>query len=68
VIGLLRTHLAPYRRDLLIVISLLVAQVLGTLYLPELNADIINNGVATGTPATSCGWGRGCWSSRWASR
>jgi ATP-binding cassette subfamily B protein len=48
VIGLLRTHLAPYRRDLLIIISLLVAQVLGTLYLPELNADIINNGVATG--------------------
>jgi ATP-binding cassette subfamily B protein len=48
VIGLLRTHLAPYRRDLLIIMSLLVAQVLGTLYLPELNADIINNGVAAG--------------------
>jgi ATP-binding cassette subfamily B protein len=48
VIGLLRTHLAPYRRDLLIIIGLLVAQVLGTLYLPELNADIINNGVAAG--------------------
>ena len=48
VIDLLRTHLAPYRRDLAIVIGLLVLQVLGTLYLPELNADIINNGVAKG--------------------
>jgi ATP-binding cassette, subfamily B, multidrug efflux pump len=48
VIALLRTHLAPYRRDLAIVIGLLVLQVIGTLYLPELNADIINNGVAKG--------------------
>jgi ATP-binding cassette subfamily B protein len=48
VIGLLRGHLSPYRRDLLVVIALLVAQVLGTLYLPELNAHIINNGVAKG--------------------
>jgi ATP-binding cassette, subfamily B, multidrug efflux pump len=48
VIALLRSHLAPYRRDLAIVIGLLVLQVIGTLYLPELNADIINNGVAKG--------------------
>jgi ATP-binding cassette, subfamily B, multidrug efflux pump len=48
VIGLLRHHLAPYRRDLVLVVSLLVLQVLGTLYLPALNADIINEGVATG--------------------
>jgi ATP-binding cassette, subfamily B, multidrug efflux pump len=48
VIGLLRAHLAPYRRDLLIIVGLLVLQVLGSLYLPELNADIINNGVAKG--------------------
>ena len=47
-IGLLRTHLAPYHRALALVIGLLVVQVLGTLYLPELNADIINNGVAKG--------------------
>ncbi|HEX6888678.1 MAG TPA: ABC transporter ATP-binding protein [Candidatus Nanopelagicales bacterium] len=47
-IGLLRTHLAPYRRALAIVVALLVVQVLGSLYLPELNADIINNGVAKG--------------------
>jgi ATP-binding cassette subfamily B multidrug efflux pump len=48
VIGLLRAHLAPYRRDLVLVVGLLVLQTLGTLYLPELNADIINNGVAAG--------------------
>jgi ATP-binding cassette subfamily B protein len=48
VIGLLRSHLGPYRRDLALVIGLLVLQTLGTLYLPELNADIINFGVAAG--------------------
>ncbi len=47
-IALLRSHLAPYGRDLAIVIGLLVLQVLGTLFLPTLNADIINNGVAKG--------------------
>ena len=47
-IALLRSHLAPYGRDLAIVIALLVLQVLGTLFLPTLNADIINNGVAKG--------------------
>ncbi len=48
VIELLRTHLGAYRRDLVLVVGLLVVQTLGTLYLPDLNADIINNGVATG--------------------
>lgn len=48
VIELLRTHLGAYRRDLVLVVGLLVLQTLGTLYLPDLNADIINNGVATG--------------------
>ncbi|MGB7981248.1 MAG: ABC transporter ATP-binding protein [Candidatus Nanopelagicales bacterium] len=47
-IGLLRYHLSPYRRALVLVIGLLIVQVLGTLYLPALNADIINNGVAKG--------------------
>ena len=50
-IALLRAHLPPYRRDLAIVVGLLVLQVLGTLYLPALNADIINDGVATGDTA-----------------
>ncbi len=47
-IALLRSHLAGYRRDLAVVVALLVTQTLGTLYLPELNADIINSGVARG--------------------
>ena len=48
VIPLLRRFIRPYGRDLAIIVLLLVLQVLGNLYLPELNADIINNGVATG--------------------
>ncbi|MGB8021856.1 MAG: ABC transporter ATP-binding protein [Candidatus Nanopelagicales bacterium] len=47
-IALLRYHLSRYVGYLIIVMALLVLQVLGTLYLPELNADIINYGVATG--------------------
>ncbi len=47
-IALLRTYLSPYKRPLLLVVSLLTVQALATLYLPELNADIINNGVAKG--------------------
>jgi ATP-binding cassette subfamily B protein len=48
VIGLLRRFLAPYRGPLATVIVLLLVQAIGNLYLPELNADIINNGVVTG--------------------
>ena len=47
-IGLLRTYLAPYKAALAMVVGLLVVQALLTLYLPELNGAIINNGVATG--------------------
>ncbi len=47
-IRLLRTHLRPYRRDLQLVIALQLVQTLATLYLPTLNADIIDNGVITG--------------------
>ncbi len=47
-IKLLRQYLAPYRKQIFIVMILLVAQALTTLYLPALNADIINNGVAKG--------------------
>ena len=47
-IALLRTYLAPYKGPLALVVGLLVVQALATLYLPELNADIINNGVAKG--------------------
>lgn len=47
-IALLRTYLRPYGRALALVVSLLVVQALATLYLPALNGDIINNGVAKG--------------------
>jgi ATP-binding cassette subfamily B multidrug efflux pump len=48
VIRLLRSHLVKYKRDLTFVAVLLILQVLGSLYLPDLNADIINFGVAQG--------------------
>jgi ATP-binding cassette, subfamily B, multidrug efflux pump len=48
VIELLRSHLVHYKRDLALVIVLLVIQVIGSLYLPDLNARIINDGVAAG--------------------
>jgi ATP-binding cassette subfamily B multidrug efflux pump len=47
-IRLLATYLRPYRGPLVLVVLLLLVQALANLYLPELNADIINNGVATG--------------------
>jgi ATP-binding cassette subfamily B protein len=47
-IGLLATYLRPYRGPLVLVIALLLVQAIGNLYLPDLNADIINNGVAKG--------------------
>ncbi len=48
VIALLRRYLPRYRWPLLLVIVLLFVQAVGTLYLPELNAEIINEGVVTG--------------------
>ena len=47
-IGLLRTYLRPYTRTIVVVLALLLVQAIGNLYLPDLNADIINDGVATG--------------------
>ena len=47
-VRLLRTYLAPYRWQLAFVIALLLLQAIGNLYLPTLNAEIINNGVAKG--------------------
>jgi ABC-type multidrug transport system fused ATPase/permease subunit len=46
--GLLRVFLRPYAGRVIVVNVLLVAQAAGILYLPVLNADIINNGVITG--------------------
>ena len=47
-IGLLRTHLRPYRRELGIVVVLQLVATMASLYLPSLNADIIDKGVVTG--------------------
>ena len=44
----LREYLRPYKRTVWIVIFLLLVQSIGNLYLPNLNADLINNGVAKG--------------------
>ncbi len=45
---LLRTFLGRYKKPLLAVAGLTFIQVLGTLFLPTLNADIIDKGVLTG--------------------
>ncbi len=47
-IRLFRVYLRPYAPQLALVIVLLLIQAIGNLYLPDLNADIINNGVAKG--------------------
>ena len=47
-IRLFRTYLRPYRGSLLLVAILLLIQAVGTLFLPDLNAEIINNGIAKG--------------------
>ncbi len=47
-IQLLRRFLRPYGRALIVIVLLLFLQAVGNLYLPTLNADIINNGVVTG--------------------
>jgi ATP-binding cassette, subfamily B, multidrug efflux pump len=45
---LLRTHLRRYRRPLLVVVLLQLLGTMAVLYLPSLNADIIDQGVARG--------------------
>jgi ATP-binding cassette, subfamily B, multidrug efflux pump len=48
VIGLLVTYLRPYARIIFIVLGLLLIGAIGNLYLPDLQGDIINNGVVKG--------------------
>ncbi|MFE4366935.1 ABC transporter ATP-binding protein [Streptomyces sp. NPDC056835] len=45
---LLRAHLAPYKRPIALLVALQLLQTCATLYLPTLNADIIDNGVVKG--------------------
>jgi len=47
-IRLLRSHLRPYKRQLTFLLGLQTIQAMGNLYLPNLNADVINKGVLTG--------------------
>ncbi|KUL54322.1 multidrug ABC transporter ATP-binding protein [Streptomyces sp. NRRL F-4489] len=47
-VRLARGHLRPYRRSIFLITALQLIQTLATLYLPTLNADIIDNGVVKG--------------------
>ncbi|MFJ1790822.1 ABC transporter ATP-binding protein [Kitasatospora griseola] len=45
---LLRAHLGPYSRDVTVLVLLQLISTIGMLYLPTLNADIIDSGVLKG--------------------
>lgn len=47
-IRLLRARLGPYKKPIALLVLLQLLQTSATLYLPTLNADIIDNGVVTG--------------------
>ncbi len=47
-VRLLREHLVPYQRALAAVVALQFVGVVAMLYLPKLNADIIDQGIAVG--------------------
>jgi len=51
-IRLLFRYLRPYRRDLLFVVLLQLVATSASLYLPHLNAEIIDDGVTTGETGT----------------
>ncbi len=56
---IVRTHLAPYRGQLTLILILQLAGTIASLYLPSLNADIIDRGVARGDTAyifSTGGW------------
>jgi ATP-binding cassette, subfamily B, multidrug efflux pump len=48
VIALLRRYLRPYAAQIAVVLVLLLIGAIGNLYLPDLNGEIINNGVVKG--------------------
>jgi len=47
-IKLLRAHLGPYTKPISLLVLLQLVSTIGALYLPTLNADIIDNGVVKG--------------------
>lgn len=56
-IRLLRTHLRPYRKPITLLVLLQLLQTCATLYLPTLNADIIDDGVVKGDTGYILGYG-----------
>ncbi|MET8140955.1 ABC transporter ATP-binding protein [Sphaerisporangium sp. NPDC005288] len=54
---LLRVHLRPYSTALVAVVALQLVGTIASLYLPSLNADIIDKGVATGDTGYILGTG-----------
>ncbi|MYS60123.1 MULTISPECIES: ABC transporter ATP-binding protein [Streptomycetaceae] len=50
-VRLLRAYLRPYTKPMALLVLLQLVQTLATLYLPTLNADIIDNGVVKGDTA-----------------
>ncbi|MFJ8182401.1 ABC transporter ATP-binding protein [Streptomyces sp. NPDC096105] len=56
-IRLLRDRLRPYKRPLALLVALQLLQTCATLYLPTLNADIIDNGVVRGDTGYILGYG-----------
>ncbi|MFC9115507.1 ABC transporter ATP-binding protein [Streptomyces sp. NPDC057092] len=56
-IRLLRDRLRPYKRPLALLVALQFLQTCATLYLPTLNADIIDNGVVQGDTGYILGYG-----------
>ncbi|BBA97282.1 putative ABC transporter ATP-binding protein [Actinacidiphila reveromycinica] len=56
-IRLLRSHLRPYKRPIVTLITLQLLSTIGALYLPTLNADIIDNGVVKGDTGYILGLG-----------
>ncbi|MFE3552330.1 ABC transporter ATP-binding protein [Streptomyces kronopolitis] len=56
-VRLVRGHLRPHRRALSLIVLLQLIQTLATLYLPTLNADIIDNGVVKGDTGYILGTG-----------
>ncbi|WP_369155854.1 ABC transporter ATP-binding protein [Streptomyces sp. R02] len=56
-IRLLRDRLRPYQRPLALLVALQFLQTCATLYLPTLNADIIDNGVVLGDTGYILGHG-----------
>ncbi|MBB4896671.1 ABC transporter ATP-binding protein [Streptomyces griseomycini] len=56
-IRLLRAHLRPYTRPIALLVLLQFLQTCATLYLPTLNADIIDDGVVQGDTGYILGYG-----------